>query len=54
MKPQITQMDADKNIRGRETCAIIWTTMAVHNELGNGFVKAVYQAEFICFDSVIV
>ncbi len=39
MNPQITQMDAD--CRDRET--IIGAAMAVHAELGHGFLEAVYQ-----------
>ncbi|OQZ00137.1 MAG: NADH:ubiquinone oxidoreductase [Candidatus Brocadia sp. UTAMX2] len=41
MNPQITQMDADK--KDSETYLIIGAAMAVHRELGNGFLEAVYQ-----------
>jgi GxxExxY protein len=41
MNPQITQMDADS--RDPQTHAIIGTAMEVHQQLGPGFLEAVYQ-----------
>jgi hypothetical protein len=41
-KPQMTQMNADSQ-REPETYAIMGAAMAVHRELGNGFLEAVSQ-----------
>lgn len=44
MNPQISQMNADFEKQDAQTYEIIGAAMAVHRQLGHGFLEAVYQA----------
>jgi GxxExxY protein len=44
MNPRISRIDADLDKRDEQTYAIIGAAMAVHRELGHGFLEAVYHA----------
>ena len=43
INPQITQISADKTLKDQETYKIIGSAMAVHSELGHGFLEAIYH-----------
>ncbi|MDK2857592.1 MAG: hypothetical protein PWQ89_711 [Verrucomicrobiota bacterium] len=50
----VSQMGADFEKTDKQTYAIIGAAMAVHRELGHGFLEAVCRADFVCFGEVIV
>ena len=43
VNPQITQITADETLKDQETYKIIGSAVAVHSELGHGFLEAIYH-----------